>query len=237
MKVAIHPTTLDVREFKSGLDLFKLGYVVVSGVEDMPERLTGETMNALVEKFRSGKRANKRTRLATLTKIWPDIVLHAMNNIRQIDAGEAVIEELCTFPESMKTGEMHDATQVKMPDSKYMSEYMPSQLVQPVIRRRVGRGNHKPRLPVFEIADIAEIPKLCPQASILAFELQKLRQSGKREMTIAEVPGWLRHINLATVQPPLRIFRYYFWKLVEVGVIKAVNLEPKSEEKEAQNVS
>lgn len=243
-KIAIHPKTLDCREFKPGQDFYKLGYIVVNSVEDMPAKLPGEVIDRLVVKF-SHKRATKRSRLTILTMMWPDLVLYALNNITPMPGPltEAQEEELKTFPKSLQSLASTEKYDPRKPNANQMLEFMPheQQLKAPVyvksMASKPGRGNHKPRLPMFQILAINEYPALCPQASILALELQKLRKTGKDIMTMHDVPVWLKTINLATVQAPMRIFRYYFWTLVNAKIIEPIQYTTMEQAEEAAYAS
>lgn len=230
-KIAIHPRTLDCREFKPGQDFYKLGYVVINSVEDLPTKLGGEVLDSLVLKF-GQKKVTKRSRLAVLTMLWPDLVLYALNNISPVPGPltEVQEEQLKTMPRTMTSLASTQKYDPRMPNANKMLEFMEHEqrLTTPIYKvaalkeKGPGRGNHKPRLPMFQILAINEYPALCPQASILALELQKLRKTGKDIMTMTDVPIWLKTVNLATVQDPMRIFRYYFWTLVKTGIIEPI---------------
>jgi hypothetical protein len=243
-KIAIHPQTLDCREFKAGQDLFKLGYVVVKGVEDIPEQLSGQVIDQLVAKF-SQKRVTKRSRLTILTMMWPDLVLYSLNNIAPIPGpvGETTEEQPKGFPKRFETFASSEVYDPRKPNANEMLEFtshertLKSPIYKTVPDAKPGRGNHKPRLPVFQINVVNPIPSMCPQASILAFELQKVVATGKTIMTMADVPIWLKTINLATVQDPMRIFRYYFWLLVRTGVIEPLQYASTTKEEELRVAS
>jgi hypothetical protein len=244
-KIAIHPQTLDCREFKPGQDLFKLGYVVVKGVEDIPEQLSGQVIDNLVAKF-SHKRVTKRSRLTILTMMWPDLVLYSLNNIAPVPGpvgAEQEAESAKPFPRRFSTFASKEVYDPRKPNANEMLEFTSHEvaLKSPVyaVQQKVehpGRGNHKPRLPMFRILPVEMIPRMCPQASILALELQKLRNT-KEIMTLADVPGWLKTINLATVQAPMRIFRYYFWELVKMKIIEPVQYTTMEQIEQARDES
>ncbi len=92
-----------------------------------------------------------------------------------------------------------------------------------------GRGNHKPRLPDFDINPPFTVPNMPTQAMVLAQLLQEKFKAGVIHMDqIHAVPEFIRKANIATRQEPMRIFRYYFWLLVKNGVISIPKEEPKT---------
>lgn len=206
MRVAIHPQTLDLREFRPGMGYQSKGYVIVNGAEGLYQ-IRDSWVKKLIKKI-SGDKYDKPD-LKTCTVIWPDIVVRALNNIKALveadanpNAGPREIEHE-EMPISEKPIEQKDPYAIKT--------------------RRVGRGNHIPRYPDFTIIGDEIKLKVPSQVHVLALEFRKLKAAGTELVLQKDVKQVIEGMNIATKQEPLRIFRYYFWVLVRCGVLRPTN--------------
>lgn len=193
-KYAIHPTTLDIRLDAVGSKLKDKGYFIFSTQEDLaawPE------LFPFIEAFAGKKKTKYGSRLGIVTRHWPDIVLRAVNNI------SAVVERT-----KAKNAGIDLDKEPEVPSAPP---------VEP--KQKLGRGNHNARIPDFTLTGLLNQVPAPPQAEVLALEFKKLYDAGRRDIKTSEVKALVMDMNLPTQQDPMRIFRYYFWLLVNAKVL------------------
>ena len=190
-KYAIHPTTLDIRLDAIGSKLKDKGYFIFSTQEDLA---AWPGLLPFIEAFAGKKTTKYGSRLGIVTKHWPDIVLRAVNNI------SAIVEQTKAKNASRDL------------DKKPEPVVVPPPPVEP--KPKLGRGNHNIRIPDFTLTGLLNQVPAPPQAEVLALEFKKLYDAGRRDIKASEVKALVMEMNLPTQQDPMRIFRYYFWLLV-----------------------
>ena len=193
-KIAIHPQTLDIRVEKPGLKLKERGYFIFT----KEEQLAGwPHLKALIEKLTGKPQKKFASNLGSVTRIWPDLVLRAVNNmaaIVEVQSRENAGEDLDKEPELPKPPEVGP-------------------------KEKLGRGNHNARIPGFTLTGVVPVIPVPPQAEVLALEFNKLFAAGRRDVDPKEIKELVVAMNLPTQQDPMRIFRYYFWLLVNAKTL------------------
>lgn len=86
-RVAIHPTTLDIKLFKPGLGLQQDGYLVFKNAEDLAER--GKSVIEPLAKIILKDKHQRKGRLEKATMMWADIYMCAARN-KQLDVPEVI---------------------------------------------------------------------------------------------------------------------------------------------------
>lgn len=207
MRVAIHPQTLDLREFRPGMGYQSKGYVIVKGAEGLYEVNQQWVIN-LFKKITGVK--PKSINLRDCTLLWPDLVVRAINNVKAAVEVEA-------NPEAGPGEFEHE----KMPDSQGRQQVKDGDVTLKKVS--VGRGNHNIRYPDFNITDAELTIRVPTQAQILLLEFQKLRKAGTILVKQDDVSSILESMSVVSRQDPLRIFRYYFWLMVRTGILQTVD--------------
>jgi hypothetical protein len=230
----MHPETLDIREFKPQLDLYKRGYFVFSTAEQLYAKADGETIDRILQEFYPNKKRGRQSKADIITKLWPEIVLRGINNLAPVPLLKRETEEealakqfnrptgappteLVGFPTQGRRIGITDDREDLLRKHANINQKVDSTV------HKLGRGNHNPRLPNFELTGADHEGRLPPQAQLLSVGFKTLFNAKVTTVTQAEVPEYLREMRLATTQDPMRIFRYYFWALVQAGVIKVEN--------------
>lgn len=192
-KIAIHPQTLDIREDKPGLKLAARGYFIVKKAEDLVKwPQLPRLVDLILGKTKSGK-TRYGSNLGLAERLWADVVLRAVNNIGNI-------VEYQNLPEAEK-----------QPQPEILPEVKP--------KEKLGRGNHNARIPGFTLTGVSPVIPVPPQAEVLALEFNKLFAAGRRDVAPTEIKELVVAMNLPTQQDPMRIFRYYFWLLVNAKTL------------------
>ena len=207
MRVAIHPQTLDIREFRPGMGYQSKGYVIVKGAEDL--YMKKETWVLKLYQKVMGK-PTKKLDLRDCTIIWPDIVIRAINNL-------AAAVEVDKAADPGPSDVVRDVVPIAPVKNARLSEGKANQ--------GVGRGNHVNRIPDFRVCDVEIEYKVPSQCMVMALELRKLAKDlGKDIFTMREMQDThCKQLNIGTKQDPMRIFRYYFWSLVRLGVLETLD--------------
>jgi hypothetical protein len=191
-KYAVHTDTLDIRVDSPGLRLKDKGYFIFATQEELA---AWPELKPLIVSI-GGKQSKYGSKLGLASKYWPDIILRAVNNL----------------------GGIVDKLQAQNAGIDTEKEPAPAVEAKP----KLGRGNHNARIPDFTLTGLMNQIPVPPQAEVLAVEFKKLYDGGCRSIKAADVKPLVLKMNLPTQQDPMRIFRYYFWLLVNAKSLSVV---------------